>query len=102
MDPSYTIEQMSDLLAHCRIPEVAAKGARFFCTCDDTSCPFNPSNPAQVEKGASCDACIVKNLRLGEIPSCFFNMVGDSGEWGDFSVRGFIRFCAQHGITAGQ
>lgn len=37
-----------------------------FCTCTDTACPCHPSNH---DKG--CTPCIAKNLREGEIPSCF-------------------------------
>ena len=39
-----------------------------FCTCTDHKCPMHPVNH---EKG--CAPCIAKNLRLKEIPSCFFN-----------------------------
>ncbi len=42
-----------------------------FCTCRDTACPFHPSNH---ERG--CTPCIAKNLREGEIPTCFFRAVG--------------------------
>lgn len=41
-----------------------------FCTCKDTDCPLHPSNH---DKG--CSLCIAKNLKLGEIPNCFFNLV---------------------------
>ena len=41
-----------------------------FCTCKDTKCPLNPVNH---DKG--CSLCIAKCLKLGEIPSCFFNAV---------------------------
>ena len=41
-----------------------------FCTCTDYACPMHPSNH---DKG--CAPCIAKNLKLREIPSCFFNMV---------------------------
>jgi len=99
MDPSCTIDQMNDLLAHCKIPDVAAKGASFFCTCDEVTCPFNPSNPTNLERGAGCDGCIVKNLRLGEVPSRIFNTIGYISEWEGFSIRGFIRFCVLHGIA---
>jgi len=40
-----------------------------FCTCTDKDCPFNPVNH---DKG--CTPCIAKNLKAGEIPSCFFNI----------------------------
>ena len=42
-----------------------------FCTCTDHKCPMHPVNH---EKG--CAPCIAKNLRLKEIPSCFFNKLG--------------------------
>ena len=38
-----------------------------FCTCKDRECPCHPSNH---DKG--CTPCIAKNLKQGEIPSCFF------------------------------
>lgn len=42
-----------------------------FCTCKDTRCPFNPQNHSN-----GCSPCIEKCLKAGEIPSCFFNMLG--------------------------
>lgn len=39
-----------------------------YCTCRDTDCPLHPANH---DKG--CTPCILKNLKLKEIPSCFFN-----------------------------
>lgn len=44
-----------------------------FCTCDNLACPLHPT---RYEKG--CTPCIRKNLRLGEIPSCFFKLVENS------------------------
>ena len=41
-----------------------------FCTCTDTKCPFHPSNH---DKG--CTPCIAKNLKEGEIPTCFFKAI---------------------------
>lgn len=41
-----------------------------FCTCTNFSCPLHPSRH---DKG--CAPCISKNLRLREIPTCFFNTV---------------------------
>ena len=41
-----------------------------FCTCRNLKCPLHPTNH---DKG--CTPCISKNLRLKEIPSCFFNLV---------------------------
>ena len=47
------------------------KDAKEFCTCSDHACPFNPVNH---DRG--CTPCIEKNLRLREIPSCFFHLAG--------------------------
>ncbi len=50
-----------------------------FCTCTDTKCPFHPTNHTH-----GCTPCIAKNLREGEIPSCFFNAIDHpktTGEW---------------------
>lgn len=44
-----------------------------FCTCTNTECPLHPSRH---DKG--CAPCISKNLKSGEIPSCFFNLVEGS------------------------
>jgi hypothetical protein len=46
-----------------------------FCTCKDTECPLHPTKH---DKG--CAPCISKNLKLGEIPNCFFDKVGGSQE----------------------
>ena len=76
-----------------------ASGKPHPCTCDDLSCPLNPNNPRNRERGRGCDACIRKNLVLGEIPSCFFNKVGETPEgWEDYSVAGFVRHCRNYGI----
>ena len=40
-----------------------------FCTCQNTACRCHPSNHSQ-----GCDLCIQKELRKGEIPSCFFSI----------------------------
>lgn len=39
-----------------------------YCTCRDTKCPLHPTNH---DKG--CTPCILKNLKLREVPGCFFN-----------------------------
>lgn len=39
-----------------------------FCTCDNFNCVHHPKNT-----GGSRTACVAKNLRNNEIPSCFFN-----------------------------
>lgn len=59
-----------------------------FCTCTDLNCPLHPKNH---DKG--CDLCIQKNLRMKEIPSCFFKAVdSDTSGVDDFSFEGFARF----------
>lgn len=50
-----------------------------FCTCTDHSCPYHPTNHDQ-----GCSLCIQKNLKLKEIPGCFFNDIDcekPTGEW---------------------
>ena len=44
-------------------------------TCQNTACRCHPANHDQ-----GCDLCIQKELRKGEIPSCFFNLVIWPGE----------------------
>lgn len=41
-----------------------------FCTCKNINCPLHPTKH---DKG--CSPCISKNLRLKEIPNCFFNLI---------------------------
>ena len=50
-----------------------------FCTCKNTKCPLHPRNH---DKG--CTPCIAKNLKLNEVPNCFFNKVhGSENRKGD-------------------
>ena len=56
------------------------------CTCTDTSCPFNPANH---DKG--CTPCIVKNLKYGEIPSCFFVAIQGHDEYPGYSYQHFAQ-----------
>lgn len=44
-----------------------------FCTCKNLSCPLHPTKH---DKG--CAPCISKNLKLREMPNCFFNQVPGS------------------------
>ena len=48
-----------------------------FCTCDNKGCPLHPTRH---QKG--CGPCISKNLRLKEVPNCFFHLLenGDKRE----------------------
>ena len=50
-----------------------------FCTCKNLESPIHPTKH---DKG--CSPCIAKNLKLGEIPNCFFNNVeGTENRTGD-------------------
>lgn len=50
-----------------------------FCSCTNLDCPLHPSHH---DKG--CTPCIQKNLRLREVPNCFFNLLhGSEGRTGD-------------------
>ncbi len=69
---------------------------KHFCSCTDLACPFNPNNPTNAEHGRGCDACIKKNLALGEVPSCIFKNLGSTEGWSDYSVEGFVSFVAKH------
>lgn len=50
-----------------------------FCTCQNLGCPLHPTR-----HGRGCAPCIAKNLKLGEMPNCFFNAAGGAeGRAGD-------------------
>ncbi|MDE5697399.1 MAG: hypothetical protein K2I96_08325 [Lachnospiraceae bacterium] len=55
-----------------------------FCTCQNFSCPLHPTKH---DKG--CAPCISKNLRLKEVPSCFFNLVENADQRADDSFCAF-------------
>lgn len=73
---------------------------KHFCTCGDLDCSLNPNNPNSPDNPnnsdnqiPSCDPCIRKNLKAGEIPSCFFHLVKeDLSDVEDFSIEGFVAF----------
>ncbi len=44
-----------------------------FCTCTNLECTLHPTRHDQ-----GCAPCIAKNLKLGEIPSCFFNLLDNA------------------------
>ena len=44
------------------------KDPKEFCTCTDYKCPFNP-----VIHDQGCSPCILKILKMKEIPSCFYH-----------------------------
>ena len=43
-----------------------------FCTCPSTECASHSS-----KHNGECTACIKKNLEHHEIPTCFWNKIGD-------------------------
>ena len=57
-----------------------------FCTCTDLACPLHPKNH---DKG--CAPCIAKNLKLKEIPSCFFNKVAPDKKEGTYFFEDFAK-----------
>ena len=65
---------------------------KHFCTCTVTQCPDHPLNH---DKG--CDPCIQKNLKLGEIPACFWVNIsnGVTGST-EYSVENFTKFYLEH------
>lgn len=55
------------------------------CTCTKAKCPLHPFNH---DKG--CTPCIGKNLKLREVPNCFFQLVTDDiDSIKDSSLKGF-------------
>ena len=67
---------------------------RHFCTCTATNCPDHPTNS---ETG--CDDCIKKNLKLGEIPSCFWSnqVVGET----KYSAVNFAKYILENRKSEG-
>ena len=61
-----------------------------FCTCKDTKCPLHPTNH---DKG--CSLCIAKNLKLREIPSCFFNVADPDMKRKGYSFEDFAEVVKQ-------
>ena len=61
-----------------------------FCTCKDYSCPLHPSN-----HNMGCSLCIAKNLKLREIPNCFFNMVDKEHKAESYYFEDFAQIVLQ-------
>lgn len=57
-----------------------------FCTCENLACPLHPTKH---DKG--CAPCISKNLRLKEVPSCFFNLVEQARDRQGDTFQDFAR-----------
>lgn len=50
-----------------------------FCTCENMECPLHPT-----KHDRGCAPCIAKNLKLEEVPNCFFNKInGNEKRKGD-------------------
>ena len=62
-----------------------------FCTCKNLDCPLHPTKH---EKG--CAPCISKNLRLQEMPNCFFNQVYGAERWQGDSFQDFAELVLDH------
>ena len=71
------------------------KGKLSFCTCEDTNCPLHPSTH---DKG--CNLCIAKNLKKGEMPTCFFKKINsDISQIKNFTIEDFVNFYLKHSNT---
>ena len=57
-----------------------------FCTCDNYDCPLHPT-----KHESGCAPCIAKNLKLKEIPTCFFNLVDPEGTRADDKFEDFAK-----------
>ena len=60
-----------------------------FCTCVNLACPLHPSRH---DRG--CEPCIAKNLKLREIPSCFFQLVDPDGKRSGDTFEDFAAWIA--------
>ena len=57
-----------------------------FCTCTNFACPLHPTKH---DKG--CTPCIQKNLRLKEVPNCFFNLLENAQARAGDSLEDFAK-----------
>lgn len=64
-----------------------------FCTCNNFECPLHPS-----KHNRGCAPCISKNLKLKEIPNCFFNLIEDSKNRGGDSLKEFAKLIMKEQI----
>ena len=60
---------------------------KHFCTCPVLECPLHPRN-----QDGGCDACIKKNLELGEVPACFWENVSTVTGTTKYSAGNFAKF----------
>jgi hypothetical protein len=65
------------------------------CTCTNLDCSLNPNSPKC--RVRTCDKCIRKCLKAGEIPYCFFAVVDpDTSKVDDWTLRGFADWVARN------
>lgn len=57
-----------------------------FCTCENFDCPIHP-----IKHDKGCAPCIAKNLKLGEIPNCFFKLVDEGNKRADDKFADFAK-----------
>lgn len=57
-----------------------------FCTCKNFACPLHPTKHEQ-----GCAPCIAKNLKLKEVPTCFFNLVDSEHKRADDKFEDFAK-----------
>ena len=65
--------------------------AKHFCTCPVLDCSSHPYNHDE-----GCDLCIKKNLKLGEIPTCFWENVSNVIGVTDYSAENFAKFVMKY------
>ena len=67
------------------------KNLNTFCSCTNLDCPLHPTKHDE-----GCTPCIKKNLRLKEMPNCFFNLLeGADARKGD-SFDDFAKLVLQN------
>ncbi len=67
-----------------------------FCTCKNKECSLHPSKH---DKG--CTPCIRKNLRLREVPGCFFDLAENAEYRKGDSFEDFAELIVRAGQTCG-
>lgn len=61
-----------------------------FCPCSDLACPNHPANHSE-----GCTRCIIKNLELGEIPTCFFKKADPNYAGPGYFFKDFAKLVAE-------
>ena len=66
-----------------------------FCTCNDHDCCNHPK-----KQNNECTPCIEKNLKNYEIPTCFFDKIGEesrvNSEWSFFKFAEKVISSSNH------